>query len=126
MPDRMEQTNMTLTPLELVKLTGLMDRTAGNPEVMIGLIDGPVFVQHPDLASQRLGEISAKNRGCAQTDSVACLHGTFVAGILSARRNSIAPSICPDCSLVIRPIFTEATSGNEHMPSATPEELAAA
>ncbi len=57
---------------------------------------------------------------------MACLHGTFIAGILSAKRNSLAPAICPNCTLLIRPIFTETTSGREHMPSATPLELAAA
>ena len=41
-------------------------------------------------------------------------------------RNSPAPAICPDCTLLIRPIFAEATTGSEQMPSATPRELAAA
>jgi hypothetical protein len=29
-------------PLELVKLTRLRNRTGGNPEIAIGLIDGPL------------------------------------------------------------------------------------
>jgi subtilisin family serine protease len=57
---------------------------------------------------------------------MACLHGTFVAGILSAKRGSAAPAICPDCTLLIRPIFFSKTSGQEQMPSATPQELATA
>ena len=61
-----------------------------------------------------------------QANSTACLHGTFIAGILSAKRSSAAPAICPNCTLLIRPIFRETTSGREHMPSATPQELAAA
>ena len=32
---------------------------------------------------------------------------TFVAGILLARRGSSAPAICPDCKLLVCPIFTE-------------------
>jgi subtilisin family serine protease len=51
--------------------------------------------------------------------------GTFVAGILSAKRGSVAPAICPDCALIIRPIFAQAAVG-ESLPSATPEELATA
>ena len=35
--------------------------------------------------------------------------------------NSPAPAICPDCTLLIRPIFAEATTGSEQMPSATPQ-----
>jgi subtilisin family serine protease len=116
-----------MEPLDLVKLTALMGRTSGRPEVKIGLIDGPVAIQHPDLAGEQLREIP-RNNGitCKQANSVACLHGTFIAGILSARRSSPAPAISPNCTLLIRPIFTETTSGREHMPSATPQELAAA
>jgi subtilisin family serine protease len=59
-------------------------------------------------------------------DSDACLHGTYVAGILSAKRVSPAPAICPDCTLLLRPIFLENKSANGQMPSATADELAAA
>ncbi len=113
--------------LELVRLTALMERSSGGPEVKIGLIDGPVMTQHADLEVEHLREIPGNNRAtCTQANSEACLHGTFVAGILSAKRNSPAPAICPNCTLLIRPIFTETISGREHMPSATPLELAAA
>jgi subtilisin family serine protease len=113
--------------LDLVKLTPLMRRTSGNPEVKIGLIDGPVSTSHPDLSSRRFREISGGRGGsCARAASIACLHGTFVAGILSAKRNSAAPAICPDCTLLIRPIFTETTAGQEQMPGTTPAELASA
>src|SRR2546430_2991838 len=63
---------------------------------------------------------------CAQAESVACMHGTFVAGIWCAKRDSGAPGICPNCTLLIRPIFAETNSKNGDMPSATPEELAVA
>jgi subtilisin family serine protease len=104
-----------------------MERTSGSPDVKIGLIDGPVVTQHPDLAGEHLRELPGnKGATCTQGDSATCLHGTFVAGILSAKRNSPAPAICPNCTLLIRPIFAETTSGREHMPRATPLELAAA
>lgn len=113
--------------LNLINLTALMERTSGSPEVKIGLIDGPVVTTHPDLAGKHIREISGINGAtCTQANSYACLHGTFVAGILSANRNSSAPAICPNCTLLIRPIFAETTSGREHMPTATPRELAAA
>ncbi|WHZ25540.1 MAG: Putative protease [Nitrospira sp.] len=116
-----------MAPLDLIKLTPLMERTSGRSEVKIGLIDGPVLTHHPDLSIERLREISGKQAAsCTNANSSSCLHGTFVAGILSARRNSPAPAICPDCTLVIRSIFPETTLGRESMPSATPQELAAA
>lgn len=116
-----------MSPLELVKLTALMERSTGRAETAIGLIDGPVVMNHPDLAGANLREISSPLRGaCAQANSVACMHGTFVAGILSAKRNSPAPAICPDCTLLVRPIFAETASGKASLPSATPATLAAA
>jgi subtilisin family serine protease len=48
-----------------------------------------------------------------------------VAGILAARRGTRAPAIAPDCSLLVRPIFSEARLEAEP-PIARPGELAAA
>ena len=116
-----------MTPLDLVRLAPLMDRTSGRPEVTIGLIDGPVVMNHPELANKHVREIPGNGSGaCTRVNSTACLHGTFVAGILSAKRGSIAPAICPNCTLLVRPIFAEATAANGEMPSALPEELSQA
>ena len=114
-------------PLELVRLTPLMDRSRGNPDVTIGLIDGPVVTDHPDLTGGRIREMRGSGGAtCNQASSTACRHGTFVTGILSARRDASAPAICPDCTLLVRPIFSESLSGSEQMPAVTPRELAAA
>jgi subtilisin family serine protease len=113
-----------MSSLDLVGLTALMNRTSGRPEIVIGLIDGPVAISHPDLVGEHIRETPGKlNSTCARTDSLACLHGTFVAGILSAKRESAAPAICPNCTLLVRPIFTETAATNGELPSATPEEL---
>jgi subtilisin family serine protease len=56
----------------------------------------------------------------------ACRHGTFVAGVLLAKRGSAAPAICLGCSLLVRSIFPESATENGKLPSATPQELAAA
>ena len=116
-----------MSPLELVTLPALMERTNGSPDIRIGLIDGPVQTHHPDLIGGHFHEVPEQNRGaCTLARSTACLHGTFVAGILSAKRSSSAPAICPGCTLLIRPIFPEHSTGHEQMPNATPQELAAA
>src|SRR5215204_3170414 len=114
-----------MNPLDLVGLTPLMELSSGRSEVALALMDGPVAVNHPDLTAENVRETpGSKLRGsCAQTGSAACLHGTFTAGILSAKRDAPAPAICPDCTLVVRPIFKETTRGSEEMPSATPTEL---
>jgi hypothetical protein len=44
------------------------------------MIDSPIFLQHPDLAA---GNIHATDNGsgaCSLHESIACPHGTFVAG----------------------------------------------
>ena len=116
-----------MEPLDLVKLTPLMQLSSGRPEIIIGLIDGPVAINHPDLAAADIHDISGNLAGtCAESGSSACMHGTFVAGILCASRNSPAPAICPGCTLLVRPIFTDRISASAPMPSSTPEELAAA
>jgi subtilisin family serine protease len=116
-----------MNTLDLVKLTPLIELTNGRPEIGVGLIDGPVAVDHSGFLGTNIREISGKLSGnCVHITSIACLHGTFIAGILCANRNSVAPAICPNCTLLVRPIFAETTSGDEQMPSATPEELAAA
>jgi subtilisin family serine protease len=113
--------------LDLVGLPALMARTSGRPEIAIGLIDGPVALDHPDLAAENIREVPGDlPAACADAGDAACAHGTFGAGILLARRGSPAPAICPDCALLIRPIFAEAPINGEEMPSATAEELSRA
>jgi subtilisin family serine protease len=112
--------------LELVGLSALMRLSTGRPEVVVGLIDGPVAMDHPDLAGNAIRELPGKASGaCSNANSLACLHGTFMAGILVAKRGSPAPAICPNCTLLAYPIFADAPD-NKEMPSATPEDLAAA
>jgi hypothetical protein len=111
--------------LDLLGLSPVMARTSGRPEIAIGLIDGPIVIDHPDLAAENIQEVPGNLPGaCAAASSAACTHGTFVAGILLAKRGSAAPAICPECSLLVRSIFAEAPSNGDLMPSATAEELA--
>jgi subtilisin family serine protease len=115
------------SPLDLVALTPLMAETSGRPEIAIGLVDGPVARDHADLVAGNVREVgSGAAAACARADSIACQHGTFVAGILCARRGSAAPAIAPDCTLLVRPIFREHLAMDESVPSASPEQLAAA
>src|SRR6516165_3994200 len=71
-----------MNPLDLAGLTALMGRTVGRREIVIGLVDGPIATNHPDLASDAICEIPGRISGsCTKTNTTACLHGTFVAGI---------------------------------------------
>lgn len=111
--------------LELVKLNELMNITSGRPEIIISMIDGPVTINHPDLLGANIRGISETNSAsCTQSSSFACMHGTSVAGVLCAKRGSMAPAICPNCTLLVRPVFAETVSLQGQMPVATPSELA--
>ena len=111
----------------LVQLAPLMNLSSGSPEIVIGLMDGPVAMNHQDLATESVSGIGSESgAGCAHSGSAACTHGTFTAGILSAKRGSPAPAICPGCTLLVHPIFKEGAPGNGAVPSATPADLAEA
>ena len=113
--------------LELVNLLPLMQRTSGVPAVRVGLIDGPVDLSHPDLETRNIQPVMGQTFGvCSRTDSLACRHGTLVAGVLAAHRGSLSPGICPDCTLLVRPIFAETGTIDPLMPTATALELASA
>jgi subtilisin family serine protease len=113
--------------VDLVRLPPLMSLGHGRPEISVALVDGPVAGDHPDLSRSSIKAISSGAAAtCLRTNSAACTHGTLVAGILVAHRESAAPAICPGCTLLLRPIFNENSTGNERMPTASPQELATA
>jgi subtilisin family serine protease len=109
--------------VEQVRLTALMERTAGSPSITIGLIDGPVHVAHPSMNPTGISSLGS-SASCGRISSIACVHGTFVAGILHARRGGLAPAICPGCTLLVRSIFPE--HDGRAFPSCEPAELALA
>jgi subtilisin family serine protease len=115
----------SIDPLQQVMLAPQMAVTAGRGEVVIGLIDGPVDAGHPGLVGARLRELaSAPNRGCSLPNSAACRHGTFVGGMLCASRQFLPSAICPDCTLLVRPIFSAGENDAGGIPTAEPEALA--
>ena len=79
---------------------------------------------HPALAGANLRGAGDAATACSDGASDACVHGTLVAGVLVASRESGAPGICPQCVLVVRPIFRNPAHGIDGMPAATIEELA--
>jgi subtilisin family serine protease len=112
--------------LDSVNLTGLMELTAGRPEVVVGLIDGSVAATHADLATKSIRILSqTSHRTPDHASGVGLAHGTFVAGILAARRGTAAPAICPGCTLLVQPLLLQAPVAND-APSASPENLAEA
>jgi subtilisin family serine protease len=111
--------------LEVIHLPSLMQRTCGRPDVLLGLIDGPVAFSHPAFKSSALRLLGTTPTGPLR-ESLALLHGTAVASVLAARRDSGAPAICPDCTLLVRPIFEAARERLDGVPATTLTVLARA
>ncbi len=86
-------------------LPAVMQETAGRPGVVVALLDGPV-AWHPDLEQAPIRFLGPSGRQAS--DSRASTHATFLAGILSARRGSPAPALCPGCTLLVRPVLRDA------------------
>lgn len=108
-------------------MDGLMSERSGHPDIVVAVIDGPAATGHPDLADARITVLPGRQPDgrCRIPDSVACRHGTFVLGMLCARRGSAAPAICPGCTMLLYPVLGEAVPGRSSL-EAGPADLAAA
>jgi hypothetical protein len=63
--------------LRLVRLPALMRSSIGAPSIAIGLIDGPVALDHPDFAVENFRTLPGRmDATCIKPESVACTHGT--------------------------------------------------
>src|SRR5687768_15508196 len=103
-----------MDPLAQTRLLSLMNISIGHPDITIGVIDGPVDFSHPAFQGSRIRTVKDSQLvACKNASDIACIHGTFVAGILCAKRGLSAPAICPDCEIILNPIFRkESTTTN--------------
>ncbi|NET46285.1 S8 family serine peptidase [Okeania sp. SIO2B3] len=112
--------------LEFINIKQLLAATSGRAEIVVGIIDGPVQGDHPDLQAASIRALPAAPEVICQTkESIGCVHGTFIAGILCAQRESQAPGLCPDCTVLVKPILCD-LADLEQCPKVTPENLASA
>jgi subtilisin family serine protease len=95
-----------IDPLILTTLNRLMEFSSGSRKIVIGIIDGPVDFKHTDLQEAQLKTVNEFQLvECQNADSISCLHGTFITGMLCSKRGSVAPAICPECEVIIHPLF---------------------
>jgi subtilisin family serine protease len=124
-----------MDPLSQIRLHSIMNISSGNPDIKIGLIDGPLDYTHTAFQGSRIRAVKESQlAACKSASSIACRHCTFVAGILCAKRGFSAPAICPGCTMLLRPIFMDETRRTNNkgvnkdiiFPSTAPEELSEA
>ena len=113
--------------LKQVNLQLLKAVSRGSPHISIGVIDGPVDLDHPAFYKSQIRTVKESQLvACKSADSISCIHGTFVVGMLSGKQGSQATAICPDCKIILRPIFNDSNTKADNVlfPSSTPLELA--
>jgi hypothetical protein len=84
----------------------------------LAVIDGPYDATALTGILAR-APVSLGISSCGIDPSSACAHGTFIIGLLGARRDALIPGVCPDCQLLHIPLFVD-----ERAPQASVEELA--
>jgi subtilisin family serine protease len=122
-----------MDPLKQTGLEMLMNLSSGHPNIIIGLIDGPVDFSHPAFQKSKIRTIKdSQLAACKNASNIACTHGTFIAGILCSKRGLAAPAICPDCEIILNPIFQQDINDEYRInnnntstiiPSITPDRL---
>lgn len=120
---------MGMHATDIVRLDQLMKLTAGAASVTVAVIDGPVDVSHPLIPAERVRVHGRHSRSICEPDRLNCVHGTGVAGILHRIRDEGGGGICPNCTLLICPMFPNVIlppSNKFRVPTARPFELAAA
>lgn len=93
-------------PFGLDGLDGLRGETLGDNSVCVAVLDGPVDLSHPALASAAL-ECRRTLVPCRAGTGAATRHGTQVASILFGRREGGVEGVAPGCRGLILPIFAE-------------------
>lgn len=115
---------------DLIQLSELVAASSGRPALRIGIIDGPVDLDHPAFSDANITTVKpAQVAGCKDSTSGECGHGTSIAGVLCARRDVPAPAIAPACTYLLYPIFPEQCRDPNvcgQAPQVTPRDLARA
>jgi subtilisin family serine protease len=80
------------------------DASAGDPEIRIAIIDGPVDFTHPALRHARLFSGTAEPQNGLPIQSE---HGTHVASVIVGAPDSPVLGIAPNCTATVYSIYRE-------------------
>ena len=99
-----------MTPFEyLPGLMNLWEHTLGDPRITIGVLDGPADLEHPALQGARLSYLH--DIGPHALDGPAAQHGMHVTSIIFGQARRPARGLAPNCRGLLRPIFSDAATG---------------
>ncbi len=97
--------------MEILGLKKLWDVTLGDPRVCIAVLDGPVDLSHPSLATANLTQFEtlvsiSANRGPALA------HGTHITSVIFGQHDGSIKGVAPGCRGLIVPIFNDGIDGS--------------
>ena len=88
-------------------IESLWEKTQGDDQICVAVLDGPVDQTHPCFAGANLTRLPTLVQGEAKADGGMSLHGTHVASIIFGQQGSEILGIAPQCRGLIVPIFSD-------------------
>lgn len=87
---------------ELLGMEALWDKSLGDPDVRVAVLDSGIEIRHPDLEGAWIAPLDAYNGDEDPTPVAGDDHGTAVSGIITARANNGVGIVgfCPECTLI--------------------------
>lgn len=85
----------------------IWEKTQGNSEICVAVLDGLVDQSHPCFAGASLTRLSSLVDGVATPTGMMSGHGTHVASTIFGQQESPVMGIAPQCRGLIIPVFAE-------------------
>jgi Subtilase family/PatG C-terminal/PatG Domain len=105
--------NIAINGSGVIKLDTIWDKTLGDPDICIAVLDGSVDMSHPCFKGAALTETQTLV-SASSSKGYALQHGTHVASIIFGQHNSSSSvwGIAPHCRGLIVPVFADGKQGS--------------
>src|SRR5688572_15593485 len=87
-------------------LNDLWAETRGDPRIRVAVLDGPVDLSHPSLATADITQIETLVSAVAD-QGPASQHGTHIASVIFGQHYGPVKGIAPHCRGLIIPVFKD-------------------
>ncbi|NEO46562.1 MAG: S8 family serine peptidase, partial [Moorea sp. SIO4A3] len=88
-------------------IQGLWEKTKGDSQVVVAVLDGVVDQAHPCFDGARLKRLPTLVQGEANPSGRMSSHGTHVASLILGQHGSPVQGIAPNCQGLVIPVFAD-------------------
>ncbi|NEO75708.1 PatA/PatG family cyanobactin maturation protease [Moorena sp. SIO4G3] len=88
-------------------IQGLWEKTKGDSQIVVAVLDGVVDQAHPCFDGARLKRLPTLVQGEAQPSGRMSSHGTHVASLILGQHGSPVQGIAPNCQGLVIPVFAD-------------------